>query len=144
MARRLELADGAWAEVREPPEMKVRHRRTIQAAALAAAGAIAKLPADMPKDPAEAAKLDMGSLGLDFAESDALLALQDATIVALLSAWSYPEPLPTMATVGDMETDVYDALMAATAATGAAVAAGASVDFDPDPAESSPTRPSTA
>ncbi|MGC8473069.1 MAG: hypothetical protein ACP5PW_01495 [Candidatus Dormibacteria bacterium] len=123
---------GGTAVVRGPGELRVRHRRIVESAAVAAADVVGKLdPGDetLPGDlsPAEAAKL---------------LALQDATIVACLESWTLPEPLPTLDTVGDLQIGVYDALARATREAGAE-AALRGTDFGPRPlSEDSPTVPS--
>jgi len=129
---------GGVAHLREPAEIRVRHKRPIEAASLGAAAVLAKLPGDQEKLEA----LDMSELGLTSAESILLFELQDATILGVLASWTLDEPIPTVDTIGDMRPAVYEALALATRETGAAIAKG--VDFDPpDPKspemEGSPT-----
>lgn len=132
---------GGTAELREKHEIKVRHKRLVEIASIGAAGALAKLPAD--QDELESATL--AELDLTSEEAERLFALQDATIIASLDSWTLPGPIPTLATIGDLDPDVFDALAEATRDTGTALAAG--VNFDPpDPNssgfETSPTEPS--
>lgn len=132
---------GGTAELREGADLKVRHRRLIEAAAIAAGAALPKLPTNLE----ELESLDIATLDLSIEETNSLFALQDATIVAAVASWTLPGPLPTLETAGDLDTAVYDALAEATREMGAATATG--VDFDPpDPSspgfEDSPTVPS--
>jgi len=132
---------GGTVELRGTAELKVRHRRLIEAAAIAAGAALPKLPTSLE----ELESLDISTLDLSVEETNTLFALQDATIVAAVASWTLPEPLPTLETVGDLDTDVYDALAEATRDMGAATATG--VDFEPsDPSspgfEGTPTSPS--
>ncbi len=132
---------GGTAELREKLDMKVRHRRLVESAALAAASAVAKLPGDRE----ELEALDMSKLDLTKDEADGLFALQDATIIATLASWTLPDALPTVGTVQDLDQELYDALAAATSDIGTSIATG--IDFDPsspaDPGfEGTPTVPS--
>lgn len=109
------MPDGQWADIRDQEEITTRGRRGIQAIAAGLAGALPKLK-DATKD------TDMASLGLTEEEMDAVMRLQEATVVAFLAGWSLPEPLPTLATIGDLKVSLYDALSDATAKDGADVA----------------------
>lgn len=134
----------AWsARLRENDEIKVRHRRLIENAGIAAARPMAKIE-QQKREGKDVGGLDMTELDLDAVEADRVMALQDAVIVATLASWTLDEPLPTLETVGDMDTDVYEALAKATREQGAAIAT--SVDFEPKPDdpgfEQSPTSPS--
>ncbi len=138
MSRIVEIPGGT-AVLRDPDDLKIRHRRLVESAAVAASGVLARIPQDAlgdgsdPEAVAEAA----AALSMTRAEADAMYELQDATIVALLERWTLPDDLPTMETVGDMDPKVYDALAEATKAAGAKVAAA--TDFGPDPEDGSPT-----
>jgi hypothetical protein len=130
--RRVDLPNGQWADIRDKEEITTRGRRGIQAIAAGLAGALPKLK-DADKD------TDISSLNLTETEMDAVLRLQEATVVAFVAAWSLPEPVPTLVTVGDMTTVLYDALSIATAKDGADVAS-LSLDTgagngEPDPKE---------
>ncbi len=132
---------GGTASLREMHEIKVRHRRIIETAAIAAVPALAKLPSSLE----ELATAKLSELNLSKEEATSLFELQDATIVASLDSWTRPEPIPTLDTIGDLDEDVYEALSLASRDLGAAVASG--VDFDPsDPRapgfEATPTSPS--
>jgi len=116
---------GGSADLREQNEIKVRHRRLVESASVGAATALAKLPSDQ----AELEAATLAELDLTEAEADNLFRLQDATIVAALDSWTLPGPTPTLATVGDLDPEVYDALAEATRELGTAIA-GAE-DFEP-------------
>lgn len=133
MSKIIEIPGGT-AELREPSELRVRDRRLIETAALAAASVIAKLPDS--SDAEALAKTKLSDLNLDRHEANALMELQDATIVAFVV-----EPKLTMDTIGDLTPEVYDALTQATRSLGADVARG--VDFSPNPDKSTPTGPSS-
>lgn len=133
---------GGSADLREHTEIKVRHRRLVESASVGAATALAKLPSDQ----AELEAATLADLDLTEAEADNLFRLQDATIVAALDSWTLPDPIPTLATVGDLDPEVYDALAEATRELGTAIA-GAE-DFEPsNPADpnftATPTPPSS-
>jgi hypothetical protein len=132
---------GGTAHLREAHELRVRHKRPVEAASVGASSALAKLP----DDPEELAAATMVELGLSTEEATALYEIQDATILATLVSWTLDEPIPDATTIGDMRPEVYEALAVATREDGAAMATG--VDFDPpDPKSegfaSSPTPPS--
>lgn len=132
---------GGQARFREKPEIKVRHRRMVEAAAIAAAPALSKLPGDV--DSLET--LNMSELGLSRSEAQSLYDLQETTIVASLIDWTLPEPTPDEETIGDLDPKLYDALAQATREIGVAIVD--EVDFEPsDPKtpgfESTPTAPS--
>jgi hypothetical protein len=116
---------GGNAQLREKHEIKVRHRRLVESASVGAAVALSKLPSDE----AELEAATLADLGLTTDEADGLFKLQDATIVAALDSWTLPDPIPTLATVGDLDPDVYDALAEATRELGTAIATEES--FDP-------------
>jgi hypothetical protein len=63
-------------------------------------------------------------------ESEAMLALRDASIVAFLEHWSLKRPLPTLATVQDLDRDLYQALADATQGL---VVKESVANFDPTP-----------
>lgn len=123
---------GGQATLRDAKEVKQRDRRRLEAAAVAAAPALAKFPKD--RDPRN---LNITDLGLTPDEFGALYDLQDATILAYLKDWTLPLPLPQDAdALGDLESDVYDALRSATAPAGAEAVV---TDFSPSPDPTAPT-----
>ncbi len=132
---------GGTARFREKNEIKVRHRRLVESAAVAAASALSKLP----DDPEQLKQLNLRELNLTRAEARALYDLQDATIIATLVDWTLSGALPDEDTIGDLDPELYDALSYATQDVGVDIAGG--VNFDPtnpsDPEfEASPTEPS--
>lgn len=120
---RVELPGGQWADLRDKEEITTRGRRGIQAIAASLADALPKLQGVTDDT-------NMAALGLSETEMDAFLRLQEATVVAFLAAWSLPDPVPTLVTVGDLPVALYDALSLATAKDGAQIAS-LSVDMSP-------------
>lgn len=116
---------GGTADLREQNEIKVRHRRLVESASAGAAVALAKLPSDQ----AELEAATLADLDLTEVEADNLFRLQDATIVAALDSWTLPDPIPTLATVGDLTPEVFDALAEATRDLGTVIAS--KEDFEP-------------
>ncbi len=131
--RRIDLPDGQWADVRDPDEITVRGRRPILAVTLALRDVLPAIAA------AQAAGQPIETLGLTEEQYDTVLRLGEVSIVAVLAAWSLPDPLPTVDTVGDLPATLYDALSQATAPTGAVIAEQGLVldtsvgDGSPDP-----------
>lgn len=138
---------GGTAEIRDRADIKERQRRLVQSAAMAASSVMAKLPDDLASldtEDAEAVQTvsqAMSGVSLSAADANLLQELQDATIVALLASWTLAEPLPTLETVLDLDTDLYDALAQATKDQGVALAQA--TDFTPDADKASPTTPSS-
>lgn len=134
MSRTVDIP-GGQATLRETKDLRVKHRRLLEVAAMAAAPVYGRLPADLPTDPDELAKVNILELGVDLTpgEITRLMELQDATIVALLESWTLADPLPTMDTLGDMDPEVYDALAEATKADGARIAQENDISVSPDP-----------
>jgi hypothetical protein len=130
---------GGTAVLRERADLRTRDKRIIEAASVAALPAIRHLPQD--KSLAELQEIDVADTDLSFDEYLLLMQMQDAGIVAALASWTLPMPLPTMATVGDLDPALTQALVEATRRTTAAIAT--STDFDPSPDPESPTAPSS-
>ena len=142
---------GGYAILRDQDELRGRDRNLIKAAAMAAQGAIAKMPDDIQSGKKDdetdeqfrlRTEKAMDNLGLTLVEAGALLQLREATIIAVLKEWTINLPLPTMETLGDLPADLYDALDAAIGGVTAAVAQP--VDFDPQPGQENPTGGSTS
>ena len=121
---------GGTCELREPSELRGRDRKLLSAAALAAASAIGKLPADLT----EGSSLDALALGFTFDEAMAMVTLREMVVVARLVSWTLDEPLPTAQTIGDLPGDLYEELVEK-----AGTAAMASLDFSPSSDPESPT-----
>jgi hypothetical protein len=109
---------GGEATLREKPDVKVRHRRLVEAAAIEAAPVLAKLPGDEATREAMT-ETEVLALGVSRKEAHSLFELQDATIVALLASWTLPGDLPDMDTIGDLDPELYDALSKASGGLGA-------------------------
>jgi len=97
---------GGTAVLREAKDLTVRQRRMAESAIIAAASILVKLPAD----PSQLTSRTIAELGLTQEEADHVYEMQDAAIVAALESWSLPDPVPTLATVGDLKGELYDAL----------------------------------
>ncbi len=89
---------------------------------------MAKLKA-LPDDAKEA----MTTLGFTQAEARLFDDFQEAALVAVIGAWSLDLPLPTMDTVGDLDSAIFDAVAAATSRRAASLAAP--LDTGPTPVE---------
>lgn len=123
---------GGKATLREKADMRKRHQRIVEAAAIAAAPALAQIERI---GGGEAIGKRVSELQLSASEATTVFDLQDATIIAVLDSWTLPEPLPTLDTLGDLTTELYDALAVATSELGAEVINGG--NFEP----SDPTAP---
>ena len=133
---------GGMAHLREKEEIRVRHRRLLQAAYMGAISGFSKL-----EKGSELETLNMAELGLTKGEALAMAEVQDAAIVASLAGWSLDRPIPTLDTIGDLDMAVYDELAEATKGLANEIVTG--TDFaPPDPSsagfEGSPTVPSAA
>jgi len=138
---------GGTARFREGrSEMRGRDDLLISAASAAAASVIAKVPENTPiegETPAQAEERALGMLQdmqLTWQEAQAMLEVRQAMVVATLESWTLEQPLPTMANIGDLPGDLYQALLAASEE----VPVEAVATFEPDPDEASPTPPSSA
>jgi hypothetical protein len=132
--RTVDLPDGTTVTLRERADIRARDRMLIESAAIAAAPAIGKLPADMldgTMSEDEVAQVDIAQSGLTRTEAASLLDMQSATIVGMLADWSRDEPLPTIDNVDELPADLYNALADVTKKDGAAIASR--TDFDPHP-----------
>jgi hypothetical protein len=150
---------GATAVFREADDLRARDVDLIEAASLAAASALAKLPtaaiaggAEAPEGEteeqkaareAESARLigeAMAQTPFSLAEALALAQLRRATIVATLESWTLREPLPTMDTIGDLPRKTIEALDQAIGGMGSAINRP---DFQNMTDPESPTSPSS-
>ena len=131
---RLPLPENEWVDLRELKELTVNGKRGITVLAAGLAGVLPKI-ADAKTD------ADIIAAGLTEDEMDRFMRLQEATIVAFLAGWSRPDPLPTLASVGGMPAEFYEAISEATAKDAATVAAAATATGRdggaPDPKASS-------
>ena len=132
---------GGTAQLRERSELRGRDENLIKAASMAAAKAVVKVAGidDTPRDgetneeATARAEAEAESVDLTWQESLSLLELRQAVIVAVLEHWTLERPLPTMATIGDLPAELYNALDEAIG--GEAIKLG--TDFSPpdDPGE---------
>ena len=141
MSIKVPLPDGFSATLRDPKELKERHRRLIQTSIVPLQSVFQKIPRDLLE---KAAKGDeesrilaqgyMATAVTTYEEANASLHLQDAVIIALLERWDRPEPLPTIENVTDLEPALYAALLVGTESSSAALMEAAlPTDFEPKP-----------
>lgn len=113
--------EGGSATLRERADVKVRQRQMLEAASVVAAPAIQKIP-KLPGQPGEIDWERLDAAGLTYPEMQSLLQLQNAAIVALLAAWTFPEPLPaTLDDVLELPAERYDQLAQAVREIGAGI-----------------------
>ena len=109
---------GGTAQLRERSELRGRDELLIKAASMAAAKAVVKVAGidDTPKDgetkeeATARAEEEAEAVDLTWQESLSLLELRQAVIVAVLEHWTLDRSLPTMATIGDLPAELYNAL----------------------------------
>lgn len=131
------------ATLRDTKDLRGRDRLLLKAAALAASSALAKIPpglydeVDGEPDDVRRVRIEAGlaEVNWTFDEAMAMQELRQATVVARLVSWSLKEPLPTMATIGDLPGELYDALVEA---AGGGVTPDAT-DFEAHPDKERPT-----
>ena len=141
---RIDLPSGGWAELKEPEQVLERHRRPISRAitrlSQEAWQILIKLEADKVTAVTNGDVVETAALADRFSEAD-LDAFSDANdwgVVALVSAWSFQEPL-SLESVQNRTAPDYDALRNACApAVGRLF-----VDFSPTRDSDSPTAPSS-
>jgi hypothetical protein len=122
--------EGGQATLRERADVKVRQRQMLEAASVVAAPAIEKIP-KLEGQPSEIDWERLDAAGLTYDEMQSLLQLQNAAIVALVAAWTFPEPLPvTLDDVLDLPAERYDSLAQAVRSIGAGIVT-AQTSFEP-------------
>lgn len=141
---------GGIAKIKEQKDLRGRDTKLIKAYALAAQSVLLKIPEEARPKPGES-KEDAGKRMQEYLETHPvqmsgeegmrMLDMKESVMVAYLASWTLEIPLPTMETIGDLPDEVYQALDDAVGGDAITVAA-ASVDFDVNPDQSSPTGPS--
>ncbi len=136
---------GGTANFRERghDEIPGRSVKLIRAAALAAASELADYP-QLFEPPREGETDEQRQERLGESLKDMVLSteqamswdnVREATAVAMLASWSLDRPLPTLATIGDLPEDLYDALLTA---VGGVSAGELETDFTPKIAKRDP------
>ncbi len=121
-----------------------RHFRILEAAYMSAGSALQKVSQDATgadsnaSDEERAVDMLLNGEHLTAAEAMSLLELQDAAIVAFLERWSLDRPLPTVATVGDLDRETYRALSDATKELAVGALGGGRTSFEPTPTQADP------
>lgn len=116
----VELPGGYTATLRDPDEMLGKGKRVMRSAILAAAALYARVPAlaegrrEDESDDEYGIRVaeDIGKAHLSPTDLEALERLREASVVALFESWTHPTVPPTMETLGDLDGDTYDALLA--------------------------------
>lgn len=121
------LKDGGWVDIRDREEVTQRGRRGILAITAGLGDVVDRLQ-DLDETKPITAQ------GFTEDQIDAVLRMQEATVVAYVAGWSRPEPVPTLATVGDLPGALFDELAALTARKGAETA----LSLDTSPGDGSP------
>lgn len=140
---------GGTATLRDPAELKERHRRLLQTAMIPLAKLFQQLPEGLleqssgrgPEAEIARAKAErlMAAAVTTRQEGTAFAEMGDAVIVALLEDWTLDAPLPTMDTILDLEPPVYAALeKAARNLTPAVMKSATPTDFGPNPGGDTP------
>lgn len=112
---------GGTAVLRE--KLTVRQRRPLIAASVTMSSDLQRRIQDAPED--ANGDVAMSDANLTEAEADLMLRMQELTVVAFLESWSLldeagePVPIPTMETLGDIDSEVFDVLSVAVASRGA-------------------------
>ena len=122
---RMTLKGGQWIDVRSKEEVTVRGRRALQSISLGL------------KDFLLGADISSGTKfeDLDVTEdqADAMLRLQEATVVALVAGWSLPGAV-TLSSVADLPGGLFDEIAALVAPIGAELASlDTRATLEPDP-----------
>jgi hypothetical protein len=141
---------GGIAQIKDQKDLRGRDSKLIKAYALAAQSVLLKIPEEARPKPGESKEeagkrmqeyLETHPVQMSGEEGMRMLDMKESVMVAYLASWTLEIPLPTMETIGDLPDDVYQALDDAVGGDAIKVAA-ASVDFDVNPDQSSPTGPS--
>lgn len=121
------LPGGRTAELRD--KVTVRGRQAVQVESAEVTRLMReRMPDVKPEDYTEVDVL-MGGREL----MEAFHRLNRAVLVALLKSWSLPDALPTVDDPGEVEADVYDALLEVVGPRVGEIAGFASVDTEKDP-----------
>lgn len=143
--RQVEIPGGT-ATLRDEDDLTPRHKRALRDAAFAAAPAVARvgvIPSgdDQEPDPlvVHSAQDAVEQSSMSKKDWRRLRELRETAVVVQLASWSLERPLPTEETIGDLETDLYDALIAAVGGEPVSEA----TDFSPSPEPASPTNGSS-
>ena len=107
--RRIDLPGGQWADLRDTEEVTTGGKRKVLIILAGLTGAVQKLA-----DASDENGVTVTDPGLTETEVEGFLRMQDAAIVALLAAWSLPDPLPTLDNLTDLPSGLYDAIVAET------------------------------
>jgi hypothetical protein len=147
---RLIEVPGGLAKIKEQKDLRGRDTKLIKAYALAAQSVLLKIPEEARPKPGESKEdagkrmqehLETHPVQMSGDEGMRMLDMKEAIMVAYLASWTLEIPLPTMETIGDLPDEIYQALDDAVGGDAIKVAV-ASVDFDVNPDQSSPTGPS--
>ena len=144
MSTAVDLPDGGTAYLRDPADLRERHKRLIRTAMVPLAEVFAAVPEELAKaasgdgPEAVAARMEAQRIvtrGIKTRQQAAAMnEVDDAVVVASLLRWTLPDELPTMDTIQDLDPDVYAALLKAVGGQSAAVVqASFPTDFSTKP-----------
>jgi len=115
MSERIELPNGAWANLRTPSAVPERLRRPVtKAMFVVASGTAGKALMDVDQDLSDEAKAAQVAQSLNPDTLDLYSNLNDLLIVARVSEWSYDLPI-TLDGVLDLPSNAYEVLQEVTA-----------------------------
>lgn len=123
------LPDDGWADLADPKKVTERKRKPVLRAMAAHLGVQAAQPVS-----------EDGTGALTEDSIEAMSALSEAVMVALVTAWSFPAPI-TLDGLQDLPGDAYDALRDACGSFTGALLPSFAADTDPKdppPSGSSP------
>lgn len=110
---RVELPDGQWADMADPAKVVQRLCRPVRRTMFE----LVQLRSAKPVDQAT----------IDPVEIDLLQRLGDLIVIALVASWSFPQPIDADG-LGELPSDVYDALQLACAPLGGKLLPSVEVD----------------
>lgn len=132
---RISFPNGQWADLADPADVPERYARPVRARAADLSVAVKEVIQG-----AKAGDVDGDALTLAITSADVMVLseVNDLTVCALVTAWSFGEfdRRPTLDQVLDLPKSAYDALQAAVAPHAPALMG---VDFSPSPEPGSPT-----
>ncbi|HVA08723.1 MAG TPA: hypothetical protein VNG12_18470 [Acidimicrobiales bacterium] len=115
---------GGTAKLRDEGDLTPRQKKALKDAAFAVGPVYQRLRAQGTERALQESSLSATDLRR-------IRELKEATVCALLDSWSLDAPLPTESTIADLETELYDALVALIEAEPDNTATDFSVNPDP-------------
>jgi hypothetical protein len=139
--RQVEIPGGTAQFRDRREELKVRQLRLLGHAGTPASPVIDKVKRDREKWEIDGGDVRLSTLTRQ--DREVLAEWQDAEIIALLHSWTLDQPLPSIDTIQDLGVDLYARLVEVTMELQNTTDVFGVENFDPNPAEDSPTVPSS-